>query len=76
MAERACLESMYTRKGIAGSNPALSASYNANHIKSLKIIVFTGFLVLSVFDDWMEISACQHPPDRKKQATAVLASCY
>lgn len=25
VAERACLESMYTRKGIAGSNPALSA---------------------------------------------------
>ena len=33
MAERACLESMYIRKGIVGSNPTLSAktiSYRRN----------------------------------------------
>ena len=42
MVEGARLESVYTRKGIAGSNPALSASWFIKPLLSKGFVVFLG----------------------------------
>ena len=44
MAERACLESMCTRKGTAGSNPALSAKEN----RTVNLFQIDGFYFLAL----------------------------